>query len=143
MLCIGIYRVKDPTGTEPTASSRRYVITNPPGDFILMMSDLVSVIDHRQLLLVVLVVVVVVLINKLVQLQLLTDCFVATLVILPKPQIFVLLQFDPGLEYHNRQNKGHTKSFSPTKRSERLMVSLRTKMARLFETTTTTLMANH
>lgn len=42
MLCIGIYRVKDPTGTEPTASSRRYVITNPPGDFILMPSDLVS-----------------------------------------------------------------------------------------------------
>jgi len=42
MLCIGIYRVKDPTGTEPTASSRRYVITNPPGDFILMQSDLVS-----------------------------------------------------------------------------------------------------
>lgn len=42
MLCIGIYRVKDPTGTEPTASSRRYVITNPPGDFILMASDLVS-----------------------------------------------------------------------------------------------------
>lgn len=43
MLCIGIYRVKDPTGTEPTASSRRYVITNPPGDFILTMSDLVSI----------------------------------------------------------------------------------------------------
>lgn len=42
MLCIGIYRVKDPTGTEPTASSRRYVITNPPGDFVLMPSDLVS-----------------------------------------------------------------------------------------------------
>lgn len=42
MLCIGIYRVKDPTGTEPTASSRRYVITNPPGEFILMRSDLVS-----------------------------------------------------------------------------------------------------
>lgn len=42
MLCIGIYRVKDPTGAEPTASSRRYVITNPPGDFILMLSDLVS-----------------------------------------------------------------------------------------------------
>lgn len=42
MLCIGIYRVKDPTGTEPTASSRRFVITNPPGDFALMPSDLVS-----------------------------------------------------------------------------------------------------
>lgn len=70
MLCIGIYRVKDPTGTEPTASSRRYVITNPPGDFILMQSDL----------------------------------------------IFVLLQFDPGLEYHNKSSKGPGKTISPSKR---------------------------
>lgn len=46
MLCIGISRVKDPTGTEPTASSRRYVITNPPGDFILMLSDLVSMREY-------------------------------------------------------------------------------------------------
>lgn len=46
MLCIGIYRVKDPTGTEPTASSRRYVITNPPGEFILMMSDLVCSMNY-------------------------------------------------------------------------------------------------
>lgn len=45
MLCIGIYRVKDPTGTEPTASSRRYVITNPSDDFILMRTDLVSRIN--------------------------------------------------------------------------------------------------
>ncbi|KAG9509259.1 Calcium-activated potassium channel slowpoke, partial [Fragariocoptes setiger] len=58
MLCIGIYRVRDPTANGPTASSRRYVITNPPDDFILMPSDL----------------------------------------------IFVLLQFDPGLEYHNRSS---------------------------------------
>jgi potassium large conductance calcium-activated channel subfamily M alpha protein 1 len=49
MLCIGIYRVKDPTGTEPTASSRRYVITNPPGDFALMPSDLVGVRRRRRL----------------------------------------------------------------------------------------------
>lgn len=75
MLCIGIYRVKDPTGTEPTASSRRYVITNPPGDFILMASDL----------------------------------------------IFVLLQFDPGLEYHNKSSKGPGKTYSPSRsRSDRV-----------------------
>uniref|UniRef100_A0A6G1SEK4 Calcium-activated potassium channel slo-1 n=2 Tax=Aceria tosichella TaxID=561515 RepID=A0A6G1SEK4_9ACAR len=74
MLCIGIYRVKDPTGTEPTASSRRYVITNPPGDFALMPSDL----------------------------------------------IFVLLQFDPGLEYHNKSSKGPGKTISPSKRGERV-----------------------
>lgn len=81
MLCIGIYRVKDPTGTEPTASSRRYVITNPPGDFILMMSDL----------------------------------------------IFVLLQFDPGLEYHNKSSKSHSsgvKSFSPSSKKADRMAKL-------------------
>lgn len=71
MLCIGIYRVKDPTGTEPTASSRRYVITNPPGEFVLMQSDL----------------------------------------------IFVLLQFDPGLEYHNKSSRGPGKTISPSKRA--------------------------
>lgn len=77
MLCFGIYRVKDPTGTEPTASSRRYVITNPPGDFVLMVSDL----------------------------------------------IFVLLQFDPGLEYYNKSSRGSSnKSLtSPNKKTvERL-----------------------
>lgn len=79
MLCIGIYRFRDPGGNgggfpprpsitsgrpfnTPTpmdssgggvASSKRYVITNPPGDFILNPTDMV----------------------------------------------FVLMQFDPGLEY--------------------------------------------
>lgn len=75
MLCIGIYRFRDPgannghggrTSTTPgggnpstpetigVGSSKRYVITNPPGDFTLIPSDMV----------------------------------------------FVLMQFDPGLEYY-------------------------------------------
>jgi len=35
---------------------------------------------------------------------------------LRQAQIFVLLQFDPGLEYHNRASKGPTKLLSPSKR---------------------------
>ncbi|XP_043234365.1 calcium-activated potassium channel slowpoke-like isoform X9 [Amphibalanus amphitrite] len=52
MLCIGLYRFRD-TNSSPDASTKRYVITNPPGDFALLPTD----------------------------------------------QVFVLLQFDPGMEY--------------------------------------------
>ncbi|KAK4882994.1 hypothetical protein RN001_006313 [Aquatica leii] len=52
MLCIGLYRFRD-TSNSCDASSKRYVITNPPDDFQLLPSD----------------------------------------------QVFVLMQFDPGLEY--------------------------------------------
>lgn len=52
MLCVGLYRFRD-TSSSGEASSKRYVITNPPADFTLLPTDMV----------------------------------------------FVLLQFDPGLEY--------------------------------------------
>ncbi|XP_076251014.1 calcium-activated potassium channel slo isoform X12 [Rhynchophorus ferrugineus] len=52
MLCIGLYRFRD-TSSSCDASSKRYVITNPPDDFQLLPTD----------------------------------------------QVFVLMQFDPGLEY--------------------------------------------
>ncbi|XP_014488342.1 PREDICTED: calcium-activated potassium channel slowpoke isoform X32 [Dinoponera quadriceps] len=52
MLCIGLYRFRD-TSSSCDASSKRYVITNPPDDFTLLPTD----------------------------------------------QVFVLMQFDPGLEY--------------------------------------------
>ncbi|XP_017058280.1 calcium-activated potassium channel slowpoke isoform X25 [Drosophila ficusphila] len=52
MLCIGLYRFRD-TSSSCDASSKRYVITNPPDDFSLLPTD----------------------------------------------QVFVLMQFDPGLEY--------------------------------------------
>ncbi|RWS16685.1 calcium-activated potassium channel slowpoke-like protein [Dinothrombium tinctorium] len=52
MLCIGVYRFRDSTGLNE-ASSKRFVVTNPPYEFTLMPSDM----------------------------------------------IFVLMQFDPGLEY--------------------------------------------
>ncbi|GAB6027124.1 hypothetical protein CHUAL_013857 [Chamberlinius hualienensis] len=52
MLCIGLYRFRD-TSSSCDASSKRYVITNPPDDFTLMPTD----------------------------------------------QVFVLMQFDPGMEY--------------------------------------------
>ncbi|XP_025017113.1 calcium-activated potassium channel slowpoke isoform X2 [Tetranychus urticae] len=42
MLCIGVYRYRDTIGTE--ASSKRYVITNPPMEFILMPSDMIFVL---------------------------------------------------------------------------------------------------
>ncbi|KAL7018338.1 hypothetical protein ACKWTF_010719 [Chironomus riparius] len=64
MLCIGLYRFRD-TSSSCDASSKRYVITNPPDDFQLLPTD----------------------------------------------QVFVLMQFDPGLEYKpqtrpNAQNSG-------------------------------------
>lgn len=38
MLCIGLYRFRD-TSNSCDASSKRYVITNPPDDFQLLPSD--------------------------------------------------------------------------------------------------------
>lgn len=42
MLCIGLYRFRD-TSSSCDASSKRYVITNPPDDFSLLPTDQVSV----------------------------------------------------------------------------------------------------
>ncbi|KAG5873868.1 Calcium-activated potassium channel slowpoke [Gonioctena quinquepunctata] len=58
MLCIGLYRFRD-TSSSCDASSKRYVITNPPDDFHLLPTD----------------------------------------------QVFVLMQFDPGLEYKQVRGK--------------------------------------
>ncbi|XP_071748442.1 calcium-activated potassium channel slowpoke isoform X34 [Lepeophtheirus salmonis] len=63
MLCIGLYRFRD-TSSSFDASSKRYVITNPPDDFQLLPTD----------------------------------------------QVFVLQQFDPGVEY--RPDWGTTSSSS-------------------------------
>ncbi|XP_026670738.1 calcium-activated potassium channel slowpoke isoform X7 [Ceratina calcarata] len=62
MLCIGLYRYRfRDTSSSCDASSKRYVITNPPDDFTLLPTD----------------------------------------------QVFVLMQFDPGLEYKpSRGNRG-------------------------------------
>lgn len=38
MLCIGLYRFRD-TSSSCDASSKRYVITNPPDDFQLLPTD--------------------------------------------------------------------------------------------------------
>ncbi|XP_063360236.1 calcium-activated potassium channel slowpoke isoform X4 [Cydia amplana] len=59
MLCIGLYRFRD-TSSSCDASSKRYVITNPPDDFILLPTD----------------------------------------------QVFVLMQFDPGVEYRSSRRAG-------------------------------------
>lgn len=40
MLCIGIYRFRDTSGSSE-ASNKRYVITNPPNDLVLIPSDMV------------------------------------------------------------------------------------------------------
>ncbi|XP_022906949.2 calcium-activated potassium channel slowpoke isoform X2 [Onthophagus taurus] len=61
MLCIGLYRFRD-TSSSCDASSKRYVITNPPDDFQLYPTD----------------------------------------------QVFVLMQFDPGLEYKNIRGRTGT-----------------------------------
>merc|ERR1740131_763816 len=45
MLCIGLYRLRDPT-IAVEASSKRYVITNPPYDFGLLPTDQVFVFIH-------------------------------------------------------------------------------------------------
>ena len=42
VLCIGLYRFRDTTSTPQKPSSKRYVITNPPDDFILLPTDKVS-----------------------------------------------------------------------------------------------------
>ncbi|XP_045534895.1 calcium-activated potassium channel slowpoke isoform X11 [Papilio machaon] len=59
MLCIGLYRFRD-TSSSSDASSKRYVITNPPDDFCLLHTD----------------------------------------------QVFVLMQFDPGVEYRASRRAG-------------------------------------
>ncbi|XP_072940154.1 calcium-activated potassium channel slowpoke isoform X8 [Epargyreus clarus] len=59
MLCIGLYRFRD-TSSSCDASSKRYVITNPPDDFCLLPTD----------------------------------------------QVFVLMQFDPGVEYRASRRAG-------------------------------------
>ncbi|XP_049869680.1 calcium-activated potassium channel slowpoke isoform X4 [Pectinophora gossypiella] len=59
MLCIGLYRFRD-TSSSCDASSKRYVITNPPDDFCLLPTD----------------------------------------------QVFVLMQFDPGVEYRSQRRAG-------------------------------------
>lgn len=41
MLCIGLYRFRD-TSSSCDASSKRYVITNPPDDFSLLPTDQVE-----------------------------------------------------------------------------------------------------
>ncbi|CAN8019965.1 unnamed protein product, partial [Ixodes persulcatus] len=40
MLCVGLYRFRD-TSSSGEASSKRYVITNPPADFTLLPTDMV------------------------------------------------------------------------------------------------------
>ncbi|KYB25104.1 Calcium-activated potassium channel slowpoke-like Protein [Tribolium castaneum] len=67
MLCIGLYRFRD-TSSSCDASSKRYVITNPPDDFQLLPTD----------------------------------------------QVFVLMQFDPGLEYKQVRGRGGTGQGSGT-----------------------------
>ncbi|KAH9414192.1 Calcium-activated potassium channel subunit alpha-1 [Dermatophagoides pteronyssinus] len=67
MLCIGVYRFRDTSGAAE-ASTKRYVITNPPADLILIPSDM----------------------------------------------IFVLLQFDPGLEYHKGNRSATSRQLSST-----------------------------
>lgn len=44
MLCIGLYRFRD-TSSSCDASSKRYVITNPPDDFSLLPTDQVITIS--------------------------------------------------------------------------------------------------
>jgi hypothetical protein len=43
VLCIGLYRFRDNTASF-NASSKRYVITNPPGNFKLLATDQVFVL---------------------------------------------------------------------------------------------------
>lgn len=43
MLCIGLYRFRD-TSSSCDASSKRYVITNPPDDFSLLPTDQVGIL---------------------------------------------------------------------------------------------------
>jgi len=46
MLCIGLYRLRDAALTTVDATSKRYVITNPPFDFGLLPTDQVFVFIH-------------------------------------------------------------------------------------------------
>lgn len=76
MLCIGLYRFRD-TSSSCDASSKRYVITNPPDDFSLLPTDQV-IINYR------------IIIHHL-------RLFISNYSTFS--QVFVLMQFDPGLEY--------------------------------------------
>lgn len=79
MLCIGLYRFRD-TSSSCDASSKRYVITNPPDDFQLLPTDQVSVSVYCTMW----------------YIDLLTTDL----------QVFVLMQFDPGLEYKPARGRG-------------------------------------
>lgn len=48
MLCIGLYRFRDTTSS-CDASTKRYVITNPPDDFSLLPTDQVSLYNSMNL----------------------------------------------------------------------------------------------
>lgn len=76
MLCIGLYRFRD-TSSSCDASSKRYVITNPPDDFQLNPTDQVSYLKNSIKL----------------------PIFYALVLLPVLYQVFVLMQFDPGLEY--------------------------------------------
>ncbi len=46
ILCIGIYRFRDGSVVSETPSSKRYSITNPPYEFLLMSTDLIFCLMH-------------------------------------------------------------------------------------------------
>lgn len=91
MLCIGLYRFRD-TSSSCDASSKRYVITNPPDDFNLLPTDQVSLsAGQREFM-------------TTTQIQ-----HVETIFFL---QVFVLMQFDPGLEYKPQTRNGNAQNQS-------------------------------
>ncbi|XP_033101027.1 calcium-activated potassium channel subunit alpha-1-like isoform X21 [Anneissia japonica] len=46
MLCFGLYRFRDSAPSTETPSAKRYVITNPPYEFVLKSTDLVFCLVH-------------------------------------------------------------------------------------------------
>ena len=44
ILCIGLHRFRDTKDSPMSASCKRFVITNPPDDFKLLSTDMVSIL---------------------------------------------------------------------------------------------------
>lgn len=84
-ICPLTHRFRD-TSNSCDASSKRYVITNPPDDFALLPTDQVRAercpLSRYDL----------------------TSIMVLCIAPFPSAQVFVLMQFDPGLEY--KPNRG-------------------------------------
>ena len=94
-----MFRFRD-NSAGPDAPGKRYVITNPPNDFNLLPTDQVCIVDLKQ------------------QRCKLNCSFL---------QVFVLMQFDPGMEYRPGWGDGKIIWLSENRQSKFIFAAIRLK----------------